>query len=477
MVSTTLIDAIATLNGKQRTLLSREMKLWQQRAQTIPSLPLREKQQGAALTAAQRRLFGLRGQTRAMTANNVLQKMVFDGPLEVALFKKSLLLVQERHPAFSTTFTVAGDEPLQLIDRKNMMALETVEWRGEAEAAAQLDQLTSAYTNMHFEPTQGPMFRAALVKVSDTRHVFLFCTHNLVFDAWSYSILIDDLIRLYNLARDDTAAPLPPPSDTDFIDYAAWQHQSTGMRRYRDSLKAWHQRLTYPHGDDLLLDRPRAAQRTYDGQRVPLSIPGKVRERLLQIGQERGATRFMTLLATVQGFLAQRMHMRRFCVGTINANRSRKEIEGVIGYFLNLTPIATQIDPQRDRFSDVLERAKQASMAAMEDAEVYLEEIVADAALAFQPNRNPYFDVLFAFENVPAAAIGFAGVRHKSEDLDKGTARYDLTFSIHDEPDSFQGWIEYNSALFTDTTAHALAREYAAWIAAVAAQPDDVLAA
>ena len=57
--------------------------------------------------------------------------------------------------------------------------------------------------------------------------------------------------------------------------------------------------------------------------------------RLRALGQNRGATLFMTLLAAFGVLLSRYSGQSDLVIGTPIANRTRSELEGLIGFFVN----------------------------------------------------------------------------------------------------------------------------------------------
>ena len=475
MTTARVIEQVNQLSSDQKALLLKKLKNWVADADTIKPTPLNEKLAGVPLTAAQRRLFDMGTTEDGIIANNVVQRVSLDGRLEIDTLVKSIHMVVARHPAFQSRVTVRNGKPVQFLDRQTPLTVDVLDWRSAKHPDQALQSLSAEMARTRFEIDGGPLFKMALATLSDHRHVLMFVTHNLVFDAWSYVTFIEELKQCYNLALRKEGT-LPQASEIDAFDHANWRARHVQTRQHRDTLQQWLKRLDIAHGDDLRLDEPRGVEREYRGGRIEFTLPLSVRDQLTQIGKSRQATRFMTLLAGIESFLAHRMGMQQFNVGTINAGRGRQQIEHVIGYFLNLTPIPAAIDRQRDSFVTVIDQVKKEAMASLDGADVYFEEVIEASGLPFSANRNPFFDVLFAFENVQEETTQFDGLKVRFEDLDKGTARYDLTFSLYDEADRFHGWLEYNAALFKRKTAEDMARAFSAWLTHVCEQPERPLA-
>src|SRR4029079_16573824 len=82
-------------------------------------------------------------------------------------------------------------------------------------------------------------------------------------------------------------------------------------------------------------DRPRPAVQTFHGAHEPLP-PELARSRALpRSARGQNATPFMLFLAGFAALLARYTAQEDFGVGTFVANRTRPEIEGLIGFFIN----------------------------------------------------------------------------------------------------------------------------------------------
>lgn len=471
MLTQELKNRIEKLSSAQKdVLIGKAQKFLKQQA-NIENLDNQMKVQGVALTEPQKRLYKLAQNADGFEANIVSQRVTLLGDLDSDTFIKTLLLVLERHSISKTIFKQQSTQILQYQDAAINIDVPYIDMSNDAAVLAELEKELLSNT---FNLAKGPLFKAALVKTADKAYYFYFMTHNLVFDAWSFSLLMSELKQFYNAVIGNTKN-LPERPTIDYLDYVVWQERWKQSRRYQDQLLAWQQQ-TSMHGDDLKLDHPRTEKCSNRGQRVDFNLPMAVKSKLVAIGKQQGATLFMVMLASIKFFLARSMGMQNICLGTINANRSRKEIEDVMGYFLNLTPITSEVKVSQDKFSDVIGRVKESVLHSVKNSDVYYEDLIRAEAKIFDPLRNPYFDVLFSYENVAVDGVEFKNIREEYQDIDKGTARYDLTFSIYDEAEKFNGWIEYKSDLFDRSTIEDMAQKYIDFIELVSIHPHQVLA-
>ncbi|WP_255211220.1 condensation domain-containing protein, partial [Methylogaea oryzae] len=191
---------------------------------------------------------------------------------------------------------------------------------------------------------------------------------------------------------------------------------------------------------------------------------------LTALGRERGATLFMTLLAAFKVLLYRYSGQDDIVVGTPVAGRNRAELENLIGCFINLLPLRTDLSDAPD-FRTLLARIRHATLEAFAHQAVPFEKLVESLAPARDPSRSPLFQVLFTLQNLPAPTAEFGGLRLEPIALESEHAQYDLSLTLNETPDGWQGELEYNADLFLPATAQRLARHWLHLLQAIAADP------
>src|SRR5207244_9589441 len=82
---------------------------------------------------------------------------------------------------------------------------------------------------------------------------------------------------------------------------------------------------------------------TFHGATQEFLLPAALSEDLKQLSQREGVTLFMTLLAAFQVLLARYTGQTDISVGSPIANRTRADIEGLIGFFVNTMVLRTDL--------------------------------------------------------------------------------------------------------------------------------------
>jgi len=182
-------------------------------------------------------------------------------------------------------------------------------------------------------------------------------------------------------------------------------------------------------------------------------------------------TPFMTLVAGLFATLHLHTGQTDLVVGTDVANRMRSEVEPLIGLFVNLVVLRTDLggDPS---FQELLGRVREVALSAYAHQEVPFDQLVAALAPEREPGRMPLFQVLFVMQNTPAIELSLPGVEVEPEAVDERVAKFDLALFVEEQGEHLQIAWRYSAELFEPETMRSLAQSYERLLAAALAQPE-----
>jgi hypothetical protein len=222
--------------------------------------------------------------------------------------------------------------PLRCLD----LELLPLELRG-----ALVEQLTHAEAMKPFDLECGPLLRTHILRLRADEHVLLITIHHIVFDEWSQGVFVRELLALYTSLRAGRVAVLPP-LPIQYADYATWQRQPNSQGEAH--LAFWSEQLRdAPTLLDLPTDLPRPPLRSMCGTSHSFVLPASLADGLKALSRQAGATLFMTLLAAFGVLLARSSRQDDIVVGTSLAGRTRAELEGLIGLFVTVLPLRTDL--------------------------------------------------------------------------------------------------------------------------------------
>ena len=462
------------LSPAKRRLLELLAKDQQHRAQPIEALPPGAP---AALSFGPRRLWFLDRWAPGATTYNEFVRLRLDGRLAVDALRRSLALVVERHAVLRTVFHDTPAGTVQQVDPAQVPVLELVDRSAlapaaEAEAMAELQarELTTP-----FDLAAGPVVRAVLVELGPDRHELLFSVHHIACDGWSLGIFVRELATSYAaFLRGD--APALPALPIQYADYARWQVAMAQTPTAAAQLAYWKRQLPEPAPVlDLPFARPRPAVRGAAGVTAFFSLDAELTTAIHHLARAEDATPFMVLIAAFQALLHRYTGDLDIRIGTPVAGRTRRETEGLIGFFVNMLVIRGDLAGE-PTFRELVGRARTTSLAAYANQDVPFERLVDELGARRSAAITPLFQVAIVLQNAPVEPLALAELRVTPIEVDRGTAKFDLLLSLTETPTGLRGGLECSADLFDAAVAARMVEHVTVLLTSAVAQPETPIA-
>ena len=418
-----------------------------------PAIACEEQALSAPLSSAQLRLWVIYRLEGANPAYNVPLALRLRGDLNQPAFHDALDGVVARHDVLRTTFNETDGVPSQVVHANGRFALTPVDLRSEPEARreSQLSLQLRDEASAPFDLTAGPLIRGRLIQLAADEHILVVTMHHIISDGWSLSVFIRDLCALYECsqqARPPDLAALP----VRYADYVRWQREwqtQTDVQAQRDYWVA-HLRGA-PALLELPADRPRPGVQSHQGASLTLSLGTALTAEIGALSRRLNLTVAMTLHAAWSILLSKLSGQDNVVVGVPVANRRRRELEGLIGFFANTLAlrVSLQDDPTVEQ---TLEHTRHVMLSAYSHQDTPFEEIVD----ALQPERSlshsPIFQVMFSFQNFPRDEIRVSGATLSTQDVPAVASQFDLVLSLWPSGDDVCGTLNYATDLFDGST-------------------------
>jgi amino acid adenylation domain-containing protein len=406
------------------------------------------------LSFAQERLWLVDRLQPGGSVYNVPLGLRLRGALDGDALERALGEIVRRHESLRTTFAERDGAPVQAIAPFAGFALPVDDLSPLDPAAREAEVRRRAREDAArpFDLAAGPLFRARLLRLRDDEHVLLINMHHVVTDGWSQGVLLRELSALYGAFRGGAPSPLPE-LPIQYADYALWERGQLAGEALERHLAYWRERMAGAPGLlELPADHPRPPVQTYRGDQVPVALPAELLARLEALGRAEGATLYMVLLAAFQSLLSMYAGSDDVVVGTPVAGRTRRETEGLIGFFVNTVVIRTELDGD-PRFREVLRRVRSATLGAYEHQELPFERLVAELQPERSLGHSPLFQVLFALQNADGSGGELPGLRTEPVQAEIGTAMFDLSLMLAADEGGLGGAMIYATDLFERATA------------------------
>jgi non-ribosomal peptide synthetase component F len=405
------------------------------------------------LSFAQQRLWFLHQMDPSSAAYNMPLAFRLSGRLEVEALQWSLDEIVRRHEILRTTFDVLDQVPAQLVAAIGDLKLAVTDFSSlpPSVSEAEAEMLASEETQRPFDLANGPLIRARLMRLGAIEHVLLVTMHHIISDGWSQTIFLNELSALYEAAVAGRTSPLPELS-IQYADFAEWQREWLSGELLDQQLEYWRNQLKgAPPSLELPTDRPRPALQSFNGARHSFALSRDLSTRLVELSRREDATSFMTLLAAFYVLLYRYTGETDIVVGTPVANRNRRELESLIGFFVNT--LALRVDLSGNpTFRELLVRVREVSLGAFAHQDLPFEMLVEELSPIRDPSRNPLFQVMFALQNTPEAASLQLDLSIRPVDVKTAQAQFDLILDVTEVDGQFYVSLVYNTDLFDAST-------------------------
>ncbi|MGW3044483.1 amino acid adenylation domain-containing protein [Kitasatospora sp. NPDC001159] len=426
---------------------------------------------GLPLSFAQQRLWFMEQLRPGDQAYRLSGELQLDGPIDAEALRAAMAEVVRRHEALRTVYRLVGAEPRQLVvdGPADPLPLTDLSVLPEDQMEAELARVRAEFDTEPFDLAASPA-RSRLVRLAPARHIALLAVHHIAADGWSMRVLVRELAVLYRAFASGERSPLPAPA-VQYADFAAWQRERQQGEAGAAGLDYWAQRLAgSPPAIELPTDHPRREGAERRAGRARRLVGTELLGRLEKLARSEQATLSMTLLAAFDVLLARWSGQSDVLVGLPIAGRSRTDLEGTVGLFVNTVVVRTDTsgDPT---FRQLLSRVKESALGADAHQDVPFERIVERLAPVRDLARTPVFQVVFNMINLAPLDAAIPGVEVRLVEAEDVTPRFELTLYAKPEGEDLALDLVYDAALFTPATAEALLAQLGLLLEQVTAEP------
>ncbi|MEG4851235.1 amino acid adenylation domain-containing protein [Microcoleus sp. B5-D4] len=447
------------------------------------------------LSFAQQRLWFLDQLVPNNPFYNVPAALRLTGSLNFSALQQTFNEIVRRHEALRTTLAVVSGQPVQRIAAAFHLPINVVDLRSLPKESRQTEanRLTAQEAQRSFNLSNDLLLRVTLLQLDDAEYLLMLNMHHIVSDGWSIGVLIQELGALYTAFASEKPSPLPALS-IQYADFAKWQREWLQGEVLETQLAYWRQQLNGISMLNLPADRPRPAIQSYRGKRQFLQLPKQLSEALETLSQREGVTLFMTMLAAFKTLLYHYAQQEDIVVGSPIANRNRSEIEALIGFFVNSLVLRTDLSGN-PTFRELLNRVKEVALGAYAHQDLPFEKLVEELHPDRALNQNPLFQVAFALQNAPGNRLELPELTLSPQQLDVGTARFDLEFHLWerspnssgsnqspsnklwvDSSEGISGMVIYSADLFDEATIARMIGHFQTLLESIVANPEQRIA-
>lgn len=414
------------------------------------------------LSFSQERIWSITQLNPDNTSFNLSNSFYIIGELNESVLEKSLNEVVRRHEILRSVFFVENQKPVQVALPIFSFKLKTIDQSAIGPDKTGLEQIISRERKQSFDLQKGLPFRAVLIKLAAQKYILILIIHQIIIDAESWPIIIQDLGNIYQSLKQGLKPSLPN-LPMQYADYASWQRQRLTGESYLLLNDYWRERfkesiapLQLP-ADRVLITRATKAY-TYK-----FNIESEIVAQLKLLSQKEKVSLFVTLLTTLNCLLYMYTKQEHFLIFSSVSSKNRPELKALIGLFSNLVPLQIKI-MEKLSLKQIIESTHKEVNDAVAHQDLPFDKITEYIKMKIPGERISFtslFQVMFTF-------------RYEDEfDYDLGEIRLEPFESVLEKEVDFQirlGMIErqghiacalaYNASIFEESTIKQIVAHY-----------------
>ena len=442
--------------------------------------PVSQSLNEAPLSSAQQRLWFLQTLEPESSAYNLGTALRLRGALDLGVTRRVIEAIVQRHDVLRIHVELRGAEPVQVVAATLEVPLPTYDL--SAVSAAERERLLHAEVcrelQRPFDLALGPLIRVRHLRLADEESLLVLTLHHVVADGWSVGVFMHEFSVLYAAFRRAQSNPLPALR-LQYLEFARRQRQAASSLRASEQLAYWKQKLLgAPPVLELACDRPRPATRGQNGALYHFELPKALMARLRELAKTCNATPFMLLFAGFALLVRAHSGAEDAPIGVPFANRSRRELEPLIGFFVDTLVLRADLRGN-PTVRELIARVRTLTLEAHAHQDTPFEQLVE----ALQPQRSashsPVFQVLFAMQAQPKSRLDLSGLEVEFLPAREVAPKVDLALYLNDEGEGepANANFEFDRDLFDADTVALMAARFEALLGELCTHPDAPIAA
>ncbi len=410
-------------------------------------------------------------------AFNIPTVVRLKGKLIIPALESSINEVIKRHEILRTVIISEGNDVFQTILPELTITLPVEDLAGlpGPEQEKRVSETFGAQAQLAFDLEKGPLLSLILLQLKADEYALVLTLHHSISDNWSLNIFITEFAAWYKARLQQEVSGLPELT-VQYADYAAWQHNYLKSGMMESQFAYWRERLRNIDEVPVLpSDYQRPAVPSRQSIRRFEILPEELIRKLKTLSQKEGCSLYVTLLTAYQLLLYQYSGLKDIIVGSPVAGRTRKEFEGLIGFFINTVVLWTKINLHLT-LRELLAEIRKTATTAVANQEAPFELLVEELHPRREQGGTPFFQAFFnMYSSSFELELPELKITPYSSDMigaQNYNSKFDMALLIIEHQVGYQIDFSLSADLFDDSTGTWLFEHFYKLLGVIAENPD-----
>ncbi|MFT5171287.1 MAG: amino acid adenylation domain-containing protein, partial [Candidatus Marinamargulisbacteria bacterium] len=401
------------------------------------------------MSSAQKRMWFLTQVAENGALHTITAAYRIRGDISVDILKQTFILLLDLHRIDRAVFIPRKGRIIRAISPHQLAFFNIVDLSDSAAFDLDIRSEIDRILGDPFDLEKGPLVRLFLFKRNPREYVICFHMHHIVSDGWSVGILIKDFMRLYGEIKSGHVSD-ENRSDVDYGSFVALEWERERSAKFQKSLDFWVERLAGRLAMTRLPFQKHPAQGgDLAAGRVVASFDSGLKKRMATFCHSQEITMFMLTQAVFKTMLFRYTGNEDIIVGAPVANRPTAQLEKVVGLFVNTITLRTFFSQEANGL-DILKQVKQSTLESLNYMDTPFEKVVARINPHREKFQNPFFQILFVYQNEAIPNLSLPGLEVEQLDVPPCEVPFELVLEIWEKDEALEcHWI-YQKALYSD---------------------------
>lgn len=404
------------------------------------------------LSTAQMRLYYFYELDHQSLTFNLPVVVKLEGVLDKQKVEQVFNLLIQRHESLRTLFEIINGKPMQRVLQDFILDISYFDTIEE-----HVQQILEQFIRP-FDLSQAPLLRVGLIALSPEVHYLIVDMHHIIADGTSVGLLINDFMALY-----DEVELLP--LTFDYKDFSVWQQDKSYQDKIAGQKDFWIKEFSEPLTPlDIPVDFAKPS--STEGDWVGFELSAAETSDLRALADQEVATISMVILSVLTILLSKMSNQNDITVGMAVAGREQLELEQMIGMFSLVLPLRAHPSDELS-FREYLRDLKDTFLDTFDNQSYQYEELARELNLERDSSRNPWFDVMYLYQNFERSELVIPGLKVSAYKEQNVVAHEKLNLTVSESNTQLFFRLVYSKALFKRETVERLAGYFKKIISAV----------
>ncbi|MDL2232121.1 amino acid adenylation domain-containing protein [Ruminococcaceae bacterium OttesenSCG-928-L11] len=322
---------------------------------------------------------------------NISATMRLKAPIDFPLLEQAINLLIRNNDSLRIRLHSVGGVPHQYVADYTWQSFEVRDF-----SLAPPDALYEWDRQETLTPFFGedvPLFRFTMLQIDAATCGYLVILHHIISDAWSLTLVGNEIMRYYLLLRGGNSDTEPRPS---YLQYLREEETYLASDRYRRDAAFWREQFeTLP---DAAVVKPRLSRDIgTQAARKSFLLPRRLCEKIREHAALSGASVFSIFIGAFVMYLYRATGKQDIVLGVPVLNRNSAKAKAAIGMFISTIPFRIQVDGE-ESYSDFSRALTAVWMQLLRRQRYPLDDILRDVRSRFGDVERLY-DVVFSYQN------------------------------------------------------------------------------